>query len=51
MASVVLGDPTKISSIHVTAKDRFIQLRDRHIDVLIWGDGLTVEREVFEVSL
>lgn len=51
MASVVLGDPAKINIVNVTIEDRFIQLHERRLDVLIFGGTYSLEREVVEVSL
>lgn len=50
VASVVLGDPESFAPIPVTAEDRFIKLRDKKIDVLIWGDSYTLEREISEIT-
>ena len=51
MASVVLGDPDKIKRVFVTKEDRFSQLLDRQVDLLLLGDMHTLEREVQEVSV
>ena len=50
VASVVLGNPEKVEPVPVTGHDRFVKLRDREIDLLIYGDFITIEREVLEVS-
>ena len=46
---MVLGDTDKIEVLETTKDDRFKQLYDRNIDVLIAFDTHTIEREVHEV--
>ena len=49
IAAVLLGNPDDFTAVAVTGSTRFQELNDRNIDVLIWGDTHTLEREVREV--
>lgn len=50
VAGVVLGDQKKIEYVQVTKENRFAQLNDRKIDLLVNFDSHTLKREVSEVS-
>ena len=49
LAAVIFGNPDNITPIPVTATDRFQQLNDRSVDVLLSLVTHTVEREIREV--
>lgn len=51
IAAVLLGNPDDFTAVAVTGSTRFQQLHGMDIDVLLFGDTHTVEREVREVSL
>jgi len=48
IAAVVLGDPDKVEEVIVTGSDRFEKLHGGDVDLLLYGDTYTIEREVRE---
>jgi len=48
VAAVLLGNPDKIKPVPLTWANRFHQLLDRSVDLLLLGDTHTIEREVRE---
>ena len=50
VAAAVLGPDYQVDLIEVTSMTRFTSLAGREIDLLIWGDTHTMERDFHEVS-
>eukprot|EP00580_Thalassiosira_gravida_P000742 CAMPEP_0201599198 /NCGR_PEP_ID=MMETSP0492-20130828/752_1 /ASSEMBLY_ACC=CAM_ASM_000837 /TAXON_ID=420259 /ORGANISM="Thalassiosira gravida, Strain GMp14c1" /LENGTH=875 /DNA_ID=CAMNT_0048061747 /DNA_START=60 /DNA_END=2687 /DNA_ORIENTATION=- len=48
VAAVIFGDPARFVGVSVTPSTRFVQLNDRAVDLLLFGDTHTIEREVNE---
>jgi len=48
VAAVLFGDPDKYVGVPLTGANRFQQLHERFVDILLLGDTHTVEREVSE---
>ncbi len=46
---MLFGDPEKIEKVNVTIEERFQKLDDRAVDLLLYGDAYTIEREIREV--
>lgn len=50
MAAVLFGNPDNTEEVIVTGSDRFQMLHGRDVDLLLYGDTHTIEREVHEKS-
>lgn len=47
--SLSLGPEYKVDLVDVTSTTRFTALADHEIDLLLWGDTHTMERDFYEV--
>ncbi|KAL7532749.1 hypothetical protein ACHAXR_006489, partial [Thalassiosira sp. AJA248-18] len=50
VAAVVVGNPEKVQGVPVTGTNRWQLLHDGTVDILVYGDTHTIEREVKETS-
>ncbi|EJK55621.1 hypothetical protein THAOC_24631, partial [Thalassiosira oceanica] len=48
VAAVVFGDPEKYRVVKLSSSDRFVKLQSRQVDLLLFSDTHTMEREINE---
>ena len=51
VAAALLGPEYQVNVVHVTSANRFTLLAGREIDLLLYGDTHTMERDFYEVRL